>query len=135
MDANPKEESRQKYQEIRNDVRGRTDRMARSGRDFTTHEFNRLGSALHAAADKLHENNDYFAGFMDTIANKVDDVSHYIENREPKEILNTVQDFAKRNPYFTIGGMFVAGLAASRFLKTGASNEPVSREGYYESGT
>jgi len=35
-----------------------------------------LGSAFHATADKLQKNNDYFDGFADNLADKLDEVSY-----------------------------------------------------------
>ncbi len=135
MDTNPRDERKQKH-DFREDLRLSADNLTRSGRDRTAQEFTRLSSALHEAANKLHENNDYFADFVDTIADKVDSASNYIKNKEPGDLINSVQDFTRKNPYFTIGGMFVAGLAASRFLKSGSTeyHRRESEEGYYESG-
>lgn len=135
MDSNLKDQSRQKYSDIHENFRNRAENMTRSGRDATAKEFNRLGTALHAAADKLNENNDYFAGFIDNLANKIDDFSGVISDREPKNIINSVQDFAKRNPAFTMGGLFVAGLAVSRFFKAGTEYNDENTGGNYESGT
>lgn len=135
MDFTPNEKNKQKLHQMRDELQNRTQRATRSGMDSTASEFGRFGSALHAAADKLHEKDDYFAGFFDTLADKMDNVSDYIKERESKDIINTVQDFARKNPYLTIGGMFVAGVAASRLLKAETSNTPPPKEDYYESGT
>lgn len=128
-----RDESRRSYHEFSGNVRDTTEDITRAGRDYTIKEFTRLGKALHSAAGELHVHNDYFAGMVDTLADKVDDFSHFIEEREPGDIVHSVQTFARRNPYFTIGGMFIAGLAVSRFLKTGREEELRSREEHYES--
>ncbi len=135
MDFTPNEKNKQKLHHMRDELQNKTQRVTRSGMDSTASELGRIGSALHSAAEKLHENNDYFAGFFDTLADKLDNVSDYIKERESKDIINTVQDFATRNPYLTIGGMFVAGVAMSRLLKAETSNTPPSKEDYYEPGT
>ncbi|HEX3018943.1 MAG TPA: hypothetical protein VHP36_01515 [Chitinispirillaceae bacterium] len=135
MDFTPNDQSKQRYHQIRDNLRDRTEKVTRTGIDSTASEFSRFGSALHAAASDLHKNNDYFAGLFDTLANKIDDVSTFVKKRESKDILNTVQKFAKQNPYLTMGGMFVAGLAISQFMKTEPNNYPQSKENYNESGT
>jgi hypothetical protein len=129
-----RDESKRTYHEFSGNVRETTEDITRAGRDYTAKEFTRLGKALHTAAGELHENHDYFAGMVDTFADKVDDFTHFIQEREPGDIVHSVKSFARRNPYFTIGGMFIAGLAVSRFLKTGREEELRSREEYYESG-
>lgn len=137
MDFTPDDKNKQKYHHLRDDLRNRTDKLTSSGIASTATEFSRFGSAFHAAADKLHENNDYFAGFLDNLGDKLDNVSNYINERESKDIIHNMQDFAKKNPYLTIGGMFVAGMAVSRLLKaetTETSNTPPSKEDSNESG-
>lgn len=129
-----RDESRRSYREFSGNVRETTEDITRAGRDYTAKEFTRLGKALHTAAGELHEHQDYFAGIVDTFADKVDELSHFVQEREPGDIVHSVKTFARRNPYFTIGGMFVAGLAVSRFLKTGREEELRPREEYYESG-
>jgi len=137
MDFTPDDKNKQKFYHLRDDLRNRTEKLTSSGVSSTATEFSRFGSAFHAAADKLQENNDYFAGFIDNLADKLDNVSSYIKERESKDLLHNLQDFAQKNPYLTIGGMFVAGMAVSRLFKAEASepsNTPPPREGYNESG-
>lgn len=134
MDFTPDEKNKQKIYHMRDDLRNRTEEFTNSGLASTATEIGRFGSALHAAADKLHENNDFLAGFMDNLADKLDNLSSYINERESKDIINNLQDFAEKNPYLTIGGMFVAGLAVSRLFKAETNSTSQSREDYNESG-
>ncbi len=137
MEFSPDDKNRQKLNHLRDDLRYRTEKLTSSGIASAATEFRRFGSALHSAADKLQENNDYFAGFMDNIGDKLDNVSNYINERESKDIIHNLQDFAQKNPYLTIGGMFVAGMAVSRLLKaetTETSTTPPPKEDYNEYG-
>jgi|GEM_PF-2447014 ElaB/YqjD/DUF883 family membrane-anchored ribosome-binding protein len=137
MDFTPDDKNKQKFYHLRDDLRNRTEKLTSSGMNSTATEFSRLSSAFHAAADKLQENNDYFAGFIDNLADKLDNVSNYIKERESKDLLHDLQNFAQKNPYLTIGGMFVTGMAVSRLLKAETaetSNTQPSREDYNESG-
>lgn len=134
MDFTPDDKNKQKFYHLRDDLRNRTEKLTSSGIASTATEFGRLGSAFHAAADKLQENNDYLAGFMDNLADKLDNVSNYIKERDSNDLLHNLEDFAQKNPYLTIGGMFVAGMAVSRLLKAETSNTPPSREDQNESG-
>lgn len=137
MDFTPDEKNKQKFYHLRDDLRNRTEKLTSSGISSTATEFSRFGSAFHAAADKLQENNDYFAGFIDNLADKLDNVSSYIKEHESKDLLHNLQDFAQKNPYLTIGGMFLGGMAVSRLFKAEVSepsNTPQSREDNNESG-
>ena len=101
-------------------LREQGNRFASSGKDTAVKELSRMGTAFHAAADRLHEQNDYFAGWADTAAERIDNASGYFSEKNPQEIVGDIQDFSRRNPYVTIGGMFIAGLALSRLLKSGS---------------
>jgi hypothetical protein len=134
MDSFEKEDRRQNRFDFRDDLRDRGERLSRSGTNATAQEFGRISNALHVAADKLHEHNDYFAGLVDNLAERSESASKFLTDRQPQEIFDAVQDFSRRNPYLTVGGMFAAGLALSRFLKAGRNNEPQSQEDRYEPG-
>ncbi|NLW31074.1 MAG: hypothetical protein GXY77_06430 [Fibrobacter sp.] len=101
-------------------LREQGNRLANSGKTATVEELSKLGNAFHAAADKLHEQNDKFAQWADMAAGRVDAMKDYFNEKDPKGIMDDVQDFSKRNPYLTVGSMFVAGAALSRFLKSGS---------------
>jgi len=70
------------------------------------------------AADTLRgSDGGSFAGAVDTAAEQLTRVSGYFREREPMEVVRDVEDFARRRPEIIFGGMFLLGLAASRFLK------------------
>lgn len=89
------------------------------------------GSAVRRAAEKLRDEEDpNIAHYADMVAERLDQVGDYFQSRDPGAILRDVENAARRRPEIFFGGMFLAGLMLSRFLK--ASNQRV--EGYeYES--
>jgi hypothetical protein len=132
MDQQFKEERTRSDHNIYNDMREQGERLSRFGRDTTINEFDRISSALHTAADRLHGDKAYFAGFFDTLADSADRASHFLKEHEPGEIMDNVKDFSRHNPYLAAGGMFVAGLALSRFFKAGTTDHSHYKEDIYE---
>jgi hypothetical protein len=106
--------------EINETLKEQGNRLVNSGKTATAEELSRLGNAIHTAADRLHEQNDNFAHWADSAAERVDSAKDYFNEREPGEIMDDVQGFSKRNPYLTVVSMFIAGTALSRFLKSGS---------------
>lgn len=91
------------------------------------------GSAVRRAADKLRDEEDpNIAHYADIVAEKLDQCGDYFQSRDPGAILRDVENAARRRPEIFFGGMFLAGLMLSRFLK--ASNQRSDESGYaYES--
>lgn len=86
-----------------------------------------FSNAIRKASGKLHEEeHGSIASYVDVAAEQLDRCRQSLESKEINEIVDDVQDFARRRPEVVYGGMFVAGLAAMRFLK--ASKPARSRQ-------
>jgi len=118
---NVQEEKSHGTNKVRDELYERGDRMANTLKGAVVSELNSFGSALHSAADTLHERNDRFAGWADSISERVDSAKNFINERNPRELANSANEISQRNPGITVGGMFLAGLALSRYLKAGSS--------------
>jgi ElaB/YqjD/DUF883 family membrane-anchored ribosome-binding protein len=93
-----------------------------SGKSSAAHEADRVADAISEAANRLKEQNDFFAPFLNSAADRVHAASRYLQEHDTNTIVDTVRDFSKKNPYLTVGGMFAAGFALSRFLHAGNSD-------------
>lgn len=86
------------------------------------------GSAVRRAADKLREEEDpNIAGYADAIASRLESAGEYVRSCDLGMMMNDVGNAARRRPELFFGGMFLAGLALSRFMKTSAEDN------YYDS--
>lgn len=80
-----------------------------------------LGGAVRRAADKFREDHDdNIAGYIDAAADEVERLGNYLERRDLNSVWRDAQTFGRRRPEWFLGGMFVAGLALTRFLKASA---------------
>lgn len=76
------------------------------------------GAAAHRAADKFREErDDNIAGYIDAVGDEVDRAASYLDQRNLQSLVRESQQFARREPEWFLGGMFLAGLAVTRFLK------------------
>lgn len=86
-------------------------------------EVHRLGAALHRAADDLHQSGSVLGDWASNTADAVERASGYLANHETGEVVKTFNDYAKRHPGFVIGGLFLAGIGASRFLRASSGHK------------
>jgi hypothetical protein len=87
-----------------------------------------IGSAVHRAADKFREeHDDNLAGYADALADEVDRFANYLERQDARRLARDTQDFARREPEWFLGGMFLAGLALTRFLKSSGQRDASRR--------
>lgn len=86
--------------------------------------------AVKAASDSLEgEDHNPLVGPANRASRQLERTSEYLRNCEPMDILHDFGDFAKRRPELVFGGMFLAGMAAVRFLKA-SSRDRLSQNGY-----
>ena len=89
-----------------------------------------IGDAAHRAAGKFRDDrDDNIAGYIDAMADEVDRLAGYLERRDVNSLASDAQDLARRRPELFLGGMFVAGLALTRFLKASTRHESQTRRG------
>ncbi len=75
---------------------------------------------------------DVTAKYSDSIATQVEQLSHYLESKDLRQLTGDVERFARRNPAVFLGGAFALGLLAARFLKSGNPNQALMRRERYE---
>ena len=64
-DFEDKRSSQEPGSDINRNLREKGNRLASSGKDAAVQELSRIGTAIHKAAEKLHEQDDYFADWAD----------------------------------------------------------------------
>jgi hypothetical protein len=92
----------------------------------------RLGSlagALRDVADKLgrEEIGRGVGQYARRAADQVDSMSSYLRGAELEEVMRDTGQFARRRPEVFIGGAFLAGLLAARFLKASSGRRSPNR--------
>jgi hypothetical protein len=60
----------------------------------------------------------FAAQYGDKAANGLDRVARYLRDQDPKQLLNDVQKFGRRQPALLMGGMFLLGFAGARIIKS-----------------
>lgn len=63
----------------------------------------------------------YAAEYGEKAADSLEQFSNYIRKQDPKQLLNDVQNFGRRQPALMLGGAFLLGLAGARLIKSSMS--------------
>jgi hypothetical protein len=121
---------------------GVADEAAQTLEATAAHGMSQAGEVLHQVAKAVRDSSTglqteqpQIARVMTTAAEKLDEAASYVSEREPRELMDTAQDTARRQPVLVIGGGLLAGIVLGRVLRSaglGASGTSTSRTWYGE---
>ncbi len=90
-----------------------------------------LASGITSVADSIRQVGENLSSSQDnnqvaalagkygeTLAGQVEKFSSYLDDKEIRELMRDVEQFARRNPLVFVGGAFALGVLAARFLKS-----------------
>lgn len=109
-------------------ARQRLSEGARNGlqeqKDRSVSSLKHISSAIHEAAHKLESEGDRtLADYAHMLGSKVESAAGYLDNRDPSNLLQDFESFARRQAGFFIGGMFITGLVVARLIKSSRQAE------------
>ena len=61
---------------------------------------------------------DFAGEYVQRAAEQIERAAKYVQNADLREVVDQVEDFARRRPAVFIGTAFAAGILAARFLKS-----------------
>lgn len=118
----------QKIGEVRGRARSAAQTIVNDKKRQISGQLGLVTEALNRTSEKLHsDQNSSFAQYTEMAAEKVESIRHSIESKDVGDLMDDVQSFARRQPALVFGGLFVAGLAAMRFMKA-SSQQSTERE-------
>ena len=96
-----------------------------------------VAQALRQSSDQLRSNSSGMSvhQYISTAADRVERLSDYLRSSSVSDVMNEVEQFARRQPAIFIGGAMMLGLLGARFLKSsnrgslGGTQQSVSSTG------
>jgi hypothetical protein len=117
------DEGREKVQELG----AAAGEMARSKAD---QQMERVVEGIRIFADVLRQGTGdlsgertQYRGMLNSVADRAEDVSRYLEDRDVRSVSREVQRFASENTPLFLGGAFALGLLGARFLKSSSDRQ------------
>ncbi|MBC7899026.1 MAG: hypothetical protein H7070_03150 [Saprospiraceae bacterium] len=77
----------------------------------------KVGENLHGSEDQTGLPK-FAAKYTDTAAEKIEQAAKYFETKDVKDMYVDVENFARKNPAIFVGGAFILGMLAARFIKS-----------------
>jgi hypothetical protein len=101
----------------------RAQSMADEGRNKIAGRMEGVARALKRTASAMQqdENERDLSNVTDQLGTQVEKVSDWLKEHDTRDMIWRVENFARRQPAVFLGGAFVIGLAAARFLKSSGS--------------
>lgn len=123
-----------KVQELSGDVRDKVQDLSGEVRDKAGEQISsglnrgkaRTADTLRDVAQSLRQSSLQLGGesetdvsrYVERAANGMERVSNYLQRTDVAELVDGVEDFARREPMLFVGGAFALGLLGARFLKS-----------------
>ena len=101
-------------------------RIERGKQDAAT-TLSSVATSLLQSGMQLRDGREEVAGeYVERAARQIERAANYVQKADLREMVDQVEDFARRRPAMFIGSAFAAGLLAARFLKSSRTNTPRS---------
>lgn len=94
---------------------------AEEQKERATHQLEDLARSLRTASDQLPADSG-MARYMGLAASQADNLAGFLNNHEVADLVDDVEDFARRQPAVFLGGAFAVGMLGARFLKSSRRN-------------
>jgi hypothetical protein len=89
-----------------------------------------LASSVRRASTDLEADQPAIANLTTTAADGAERVAGFLRETDARQMVGAVEDIARRQPLIFVGGAFLLGIAASRFIKAAGGGGSTRRASY-----
>ena len=99
--------------------------FVKNQKDSLASRFSEYAKAVQSLSEKLRGDEDnILATPAEKAAGSLNQISDYLRDKEPAELLDDLESLARRKPDLVFGGLFIVGFAAARFFKASRRQIP-----------
>jgi len=104
--------------------------VIKQNKKAATEEIGSFIEVLRETSGKLEsEDHNTAAEYSQKLADGLERLNESIKQRDVKETMKNIEDFARRQPWLFVGGAVAGGFALSRFLKSSSSSQSSEHSG------
>jgi hypothetical protein len=116
-------------------VRERANEQLSSQKTRATDGLGNLANAVRQTTQPLREQQQgAIADYVEQAADKIEQFSASLRERDLGDLLEDAQQFARRQPVLFLAATFTAGVLAARFLKSSAPDRAFRRDQFGDAG-
>ena len=93
------------------------------GRQQVASGIDQVAGSIRRVSTDLEGEQPAIANAAQTAADQAERLAGYLRETDARQMVRTVEDVARRQPILFLGGAFLLGLAASRFLKAAGGGQ------------
>jgi len=118
------QKTQQKAGEMMDQARSQVTSQLEGQKERVTNTLSSMAEALHHTGEQLRQENKEPVGqIAERAAEAVERVTGYLNERDVRQIINSVESYAREQPAVFIGGAFALGLLAARFFKSSSDGD------------
>ena len=107
--------------DVRHRAMGQMESQIEHRKERAANSLEDVAQSLRSASQQLTEH-DRMARYMERAANQVDNLASFLGSHDAVEMVDDIEDFARRQPAVFVGGAFALGVLGARFLKSSRRN-------------
>lgn len=109
--------------------------QADRGREIAAEGIDKVASTVRRVSTDMQADQPQIANAALTAADQAEKVAQYLRQTDARQMIANVEDVARRQPLIFLGGAFLLGVAASRFIKAaGGGQDSQAGQSAYKSG-
>lgn len=103
-------------------------KQADRGLDQAVDGIETVADSIRRVSADMESDQPQIADLASSAADQAEAIARYLRETDVRQLIGNVEDFARRQPLLFLGGAFLLGVAASRFVKAAAG--PTASQGY-----
>ncbi|HRV93555.1 MAG TPA: hypothetical protein P5526_15450 [Anaerolineae bacterium] len=121
------QQAQDKAIETKDQVQAQVKTAAESQKKQAASELNTVAQAIRTGGQELRDQDrETVAHYTEKVADQIEQVSRYIDERNVDQLVADAADFARRRPEIFLGGAFMLGLAMGRFFTSSGGGQTSS---------
>lgn len=121
------EEGREKADELAHRAGEKARSRAQEEKGRVAGGIRTVADALRRGSQELPEDRRVYGRFVETVADRAEDLSRYLEERDVDDMAREARRFAREHTGVVISSAFALGLLGARFLKSSADDAETGR--------
>jgi hypothetical protein len=102
-------------------------KQADRGLDQAVDGIETVADSIRRVSLDMESDQPQIAELASGAADQAEALASYLRETDVRQLIGTVEDFARRQPLLFLGGAFILGVAASRFIKAAGGPDQAAR--------